>query len=79
MGTLRHLTPAQLADLADRERAGRIDKTAMTNEERLEWGLMDRHQAAEHEHLAAFPPSRERAERSRGPSPDDIWAEGESA
>ena len=75
MGTLSRLTPAQLADAADRERTGRIDKSQLTNEERLLWGLMDRHQAAEHERLAAFPPDR-RADRLRGPDPDDPWADG---
>jgi hypothetical protein len=78
MGTLRRLTPAQLADAADRQRCGRIDKSVLTNEERRLWGLMDRHQAAEHERLAAFPHSQ-RADRSRGPAPDDIWAGGEGS
>jgi len=76
MSALRHLTPAQLADLAERQRDGRIDKTGMTNEERRQRGLMDRRQAAAHEHLADLPCSR-LADRSRGPAPDDIWAQGE--
>ncbi len=78
MGTLRRLTPAQLADLAARRRDGRVDKAAMSNEERRQRGLMDRRQAAEHERLADVPSLR-LADRSRGPAPDDIWAEGEDS
>ena len=67
------LTPAQLADAVDRLREGRPDKAAMTNEERRQAGLMDRGQAAEHEHLASIPSTR-LAERVHGPDPDDMWA-----
>ena len=35
-------------------------------------GLMDRQQAAEHEHLIVLPHAR-LADRVRGPVPDDIW------
>jgi len=72
------LTPAQLADIADRWRTGRVDKAVMSNEERRQRGLMDRRQAAEHERLADIPPMR-LADRSRGPAPDDIWATEEAA
>lgn len=75
MNGASRLTPAQLAAAVERRRDGRPDKTAMTNEERLEAGLMDRHQAAEHEHLIVLPHAR-LAERVRGPAPDDIWAAG---
>lgn len=71
--TASRLTPAQLADAVTRLRDGRPDKTAMTNEERRAIGLMDRGQAAEHEHLASIPCMR-LADRSRGPIPDDPWA-----
>jgi hypothetical protein len=67
------LTPAQLADAVARHRDERPNKTLMTNEQRLEAGLMDRHQAAEHEHLASLPQVC-LAERVRGPVPDDPWA-----
>ena len=67
------LTPAQLADAIARNLDGRPDKAAMTNEERRQAGLMDRGQAAEHEHLASIPCTR-LAERTHGPAPDDIWA-----
>jgi len=76
MGTLSRLTPAQLADLAERQRTGRVDVAGMTNEERRRRGLMDRRQAAAHERLADLPRPR-LADRSRGPVPDDIWAQGE--
>ena len=75
MGALRRLSSPQLADLADRQRTGRVDKAPMTNAERRERGLMDRRQAAEHERLADLPPVR-LADRTRGPAPDDIWATG---
>jgi hypothetical protein len=78
MGTLSRLTPAQLADLAERQRDGRIDKAVMSNEERRRCGLMDRRQAAEHERLADLPSTR-LADRSRGLAPDDIWTKGEAA
>ncbi len=75
MNGASRLTPAQLADAAGRRRDGRPDKAAMSNEERRDLGLMDRRQAAEHEHLASIPCGR-LADRSRGPDPDDIWATG---
>jgi hypothetical protein len=71
--TARQQTPAQLADAIARQREGRPDKAAMSNEERTAAGLMDRHQAAEHEHLTVLPHPR-LAERVRGPVPGDIWA-----
>lgn len=73
MNGASRLTPLQLAARIERRRDGRPDTTAMSNEERREAGLMDRGQAAEHEHLAAVPQVR-LAERVRGPVPDDIWA-----
>ena len=71
------LTPAQLADAIARNLDGRPDKAAMTNEERRQAGLMDRGQAAEHEHLASIPSTR-LADRTHGPDPDDIWAAAEA-
>lgn len=67
-----YLTSAQLADAVDRARDGRPDKAAMSNAERRAAGLMDRRQAAEHEHLRVLPHAR-LAERVRGPVPDDPW------
>lgn len=67
-------TPAQLADAVARERDGRPDIAAMSNAERRQAGLMDRHQAAEHEHLTVLPHARP-AERTRGAQPDDPWAQ----
>ena len=67
------LTPAQQNAATERHRDGRPDKAAMTNEERRQAGLMDRGQAAEHEHLASIPSTR-LAERVHGPDPDDMWA-----
>jgi hypothetical protein len=78
MAARSRLTPAQLADLADRWLTGRVDKAALSNEERRRRGLMDRRQAAEHERLADTPSLR-LADRSRGPAPDDIWAKGEDS
>ena len=52
------LTPLQLTDAIARRRDGRPDITAMTGEERRQAGLMDVHQAAEHEHLRALPHAR---------------------
>jgi hypothetical protein len=66
------LSPAQLADAAERRRDGRLDKAVMTNEERRSLGLMDRRQAAQHERLVQLPHPR-LAERVRGFDPDDIW------
>ena len=68
MSGASRLTAAQLADAVDRHRDGRPDKTAMTNAERLEAGLMTRLQAAEHEHLTVLPHPR-LAERCHGPVP----------
>lgn len=65
------LTPLQLAAAVERHRDERPDKALMTNEQRREAGLMDRRQAAEHEHLASVPEAR-LAERSRG-SDAEIW------
>ena len=73
MSAPSRLTPAQQAASASRRREGRPDKAGMTNEQRRAAGLMDRRQAAEHEHLATIPHAR-LAERVRGPVPDDIWA-----
>jgi hypothetical protein len=73
MNGASRLTPAQLTAAVERARDGRPDKTAMTNAERLEAGLMDRSQAAAHEHLTVLPHPR-LAERVRGPVPGDIWA-----
>ena len=73
MGAASRLTPAQLADVIARRRAGRPDIAAMTDGERRTAGLMDLRQAAEHEHLASVPFTR-LADRSRGLDPDDIWA-----
>ena len=73
MGRASRLSPVQLADAIARERAGRPDPAAMTDEERRAAGLMDLGQAAEHEHLASLPVTR-LAERVKGPAPDDIWA-----
>ena len=67
-------TQAQLADAVAREREGRPDKGAMSNAERRAAGLMDRQQAAEHEHLIALPHAR-LAERTRGAQPEDPWAQ----
>ena len=72
MRTPLELTPAQMAAEAARIRDGRPDIAAMSNEERREAGLMDRHQAAEHEHLTVLPHPR-LAERVRGPVPAGIW------
>lgn len=77
MSGASRLTPAQLKAAVERDREGRPDKTAMTSEERLRAGLMDRHQAAEHEHLATVPHFR-LADRLHGPDPDDIWASREA-
>lgn len=73
MSGASRLTAAQLKAEVERRRDGRPDITAMTNEERREAGLMDRHQAAEHEHLRSLPHPR-LAERAKGPVPGDIWA-----
>jgi hypothetical protein len=73
MSGASRLTPAQLAAAVERDRDGRPDKTAMTNAERREAGLMTRLQAAAHEHLISLPCPR-LAERCKGPVPDDIWA-----
>lgn len=67
------LTPAQLAAAVERDRDGRPDKAVMTADERRAAGLMDLHQAAEHEHLATLLHER-LADRRRGPDPDDPWA-----
>ena len=75
MGRASRLTPAHLTAAIARERAGRPNVTAMTNEERRSVGLMTRKEAAEHEHLASIPSTR-LAERTHGPVPDDIWAAG---
>lgn len=72
MTGLSRLTPAQLADAAERLRDGRPDKAAMTNEQRRSLGLMDRRQAAEHERLVQLPHPR-LADRVRGPIPIDAW------
>jgi len=69
----RRQTAAQLADAIARDRDGRPDLSAMTNEQRREAGLMTRREAAEAERRAAVPQVR-LAERVRGPVPDDIWA-----
>jgi hypothetical protein len=74
MSAPSRLTPAQQADAAARHRDGRPDKAVMSNAERRQAGLMDRRQAAEHEHLAAAVFDGSTAERFRGPDPDDIWA-----
>jgi hypothetical protein len=66
------LTPAQQAAAARRAREGRLDTAAMSNRLRRALGLMDRHQAAEHERLTILPHPR-LAERTKGPVPDDIW------
>lgn len=68
----RRQSPAQLADAVERARDGRPDKACMTNRQRRAAGLMDRQQAAAHEHLTVLPHAR-LAERCRGPVPDDIW------
>ena len=70
--TASHLTQAQHAAAVARRHDGRLDKAAMTNEDRRRHGLMDRRQAAEHERLASLYHPRP-AERLRGPDPDDIW------
>jgi hypothetical protein len=77
MTAASRLTAAQLNAALERERDGRPDKAAMSNEQRREAGLMTRRQAAEHEHLAALPVVR-LAERVRGPVPDDPWASDEA-
>ena len=69
------LTAAQLADAIARRRDGRPDITVMSNEERRQAGLMDRHQAAEHELLRSLPHPHP-AERVHGPVPGDPWASG---
>ena len=69
----RQQTPAQLLDAIARERGGRPDIAAMTNEERLAAGLMTRGQAAVAERHASIPQVR-LADRVRGPDSDDMWA-----
>jgi hypothetical protein len=75
-GTLRSLTPKQQAAAADRECTGRIDRAALTGAERRERGLMSVRETIEHERLADISSPR-RADRSRGPDPDDVWADGD--
>ena len=75
MSRARRLTPLQLTDAIARERDGRPDIAAMTDEERHEAGLMTLREAVEWERLPIVPCARP-AERSRGPMPDDIWAAG---
>ena len=69
---MSRLTQAQQADAHARRRDGRPDIAAMSNGERRRAGLMDRRQAAEHEHLTVLPHPR-LADRVRGRMPDDIW------
>jgi hypothetical protein len=66
------MSPAQQSAAALRAREGRLDTAAMSNRLRRALGLMDRRQAAEHEHLIVLPHAR-LADRTRGPVPDDIW------
>lgn len=66
-------TPAQQAAATARAREGRMDTSVMSNRLRRALGLMDRHQAAEHERLRQLPHPR-LADRVRGMDPDDIWA-----
>ena len=70
--TARQQTPAQLADAIARQREGRPDIAAMTNEERHAAGLPTRQEAVEWERIPIVPQSRP-AERVHGPVPDDIW------
>lgn len=72
MSGASRLTPAQQSAAALRAREGRLDTAAMSNRLRRALGLMDRRQAAEHEHLRVLPHAR-LADRTRGPVPDDIW------
>lgn len=72
MNGASRLTPAQQSAEARRAREGRLDTAAMSNRLRRALGLMDRRQAAEHEHLITLPHAR-LADRTRGPVPDDIW------
>ena len=70
--SVSRLTPAQQKAAAQRAREGRLDTAAMSNRLRRALGLMDRRQAAEHEHLTVLPHPR-LADRVRGHMPDDIW------
>ena len=75
MSRARRMTPLQLADAIARDRDGRPDIAAMTDEERRAAGCMTLKEAVEWERLPIVPCARP-AERSRGPMPDDIWAAG---
>ena len=75
MGRARSLTPLQLAAAVARDRDGRPDITAMTDEERRAAGEMTLKEAVDWERIPIVPCARA-AERSRGPDPDDIWAAG---
>ena len=77
-GVARALTDLQLADAIARERDGRPDIAAMTDEERHASGLPTRQEAVEWERIPIVPQSRP-AERLQGPDPDDIWAAGEAS
>jgi hypothetical protein len=70
---ISRLTAAQQTAKAERARTGRIDTAAMSNRLRRALGLMDRRQAAEHEHLASLQHTR-LAERSRDIDLGGIWA-----
>ena len=72
MSGASRLTPAQQSAATQRARDGRLDTAAMSNRLRRALGLMDRRQAAEHEHLIVLPHAR-LADRVRGHMPDDIW------
>lgn len=72
MNGASRMSPAQQSAAALRAREGRLDTAAMSNRLRRALGLMDRRQAAEHEHLIVLPHAR-LADRTRGPVPDDIW------
>ena len=73
-GALRLTAAPQLAEVR-RVREGRLNTAAMGNRLRRALGLMDRHQAAEHERLTILPHAR-LAVRTHGPDPEDIWATG---
>ncbi|HEV2450751.1 MAG TPA: hypothetical protein VGS62_02350 [Streptosporangiaceae bacterium] len=73
MSRARSMTPLQLADAVARERDGRPDIAAMSDEERRAAGCMTLREAVEWERLPIVPCARP-GERTHGPDPDDIWA-----
>lgn len=73
MSRARSMTPLQLNEAIARERDGRPDIAAMTDEERRAAGCMTLKEAVEWERLPIVPWARA-AERSQGPVPDDGWA-----